>query len=153
MLLEATEGPIRYRLRDGREIRLEPGQAVEVPDDQARKLLSVAHPYVRPLHAQEPCQAQAGAGKPVFWLGTDGVIRQGTCLLLASHRDEGRLWGWIGAEATDGWHWIREDRLRSRKDFEAQPARPATSCARCGAPAWLRWAGGALLCSVCERGA
>ncbi len=37
MLLEAVDRPIRYRLADGREVRLVPGQPVDLPDLQADK--------------------------------------------------------------------------------------------------------------------
>ncbi len=47
MLLEAVDCPIRYRLADGHEIRLTPGQPVDLPDSQARKLLVRAVGRVR----------------------------------------------------------------------------------------------------------
>ena len=47
MLLEAVGRPIRYRLADGREVRLVPGQPVDLPDLQADKLLAKAQGRVK----------------------------------------------------------------------------------------------------------
>ena len=47
MLVEATEGPVRYRLRDGREIVLRPGVPVELRPELAEKLLAKVGPKVR----------------------------------------------------------------------------------------------------------
>lgn len=47
MQLEATQKPLRYRLRDGREILISPGQPVDLPDEAARKLLARAPDRVK----------------------------------------------------------------------------------------------------------
>lgn len=47
MQLEATHKPLRYRLRDGREILISPGQPVDLPDEAARKLLARAPDRVK----------------------------------------------------------------------------------------------------------
>lgn len=65
MLLEATGKPIKYCLRDGREIVLRPGAPVNLPEAPARKLLERAPGKVRavrtdPILAVEP-------GSTVTW--------------------------------------------------------------------------------------
>lgn len=47
MQLEAIEKPLRYRLRDGREILISPGQPVDLPDEAAQKLLARAPDRVK----------------------------------------------------------------------------------------------------------
>src|SRR6185369_5700466 len=47
MLIEATEQPVRYRYRDGRELVFRPGSPIELPDAEAKRLLERAAGKVR----------------------------------------------------------------------------------------------------------
>ncbi len=77
MLLEAVDCTIRYLLADGQEIRLIPGQPVDLPDSQARKLLVRAVGRVRivasssgPLSAGQWVQYES----PLFGLLSGEVL-------------------------------------------------------------------------------
>ncbi len=58
MLLEAVDCHIRYCLADGHEIRLAPGQPVDLPDSQGRTLLARAAGKVRLI--REPARGPEG---------------------------------------------------------------------------------------------
>jgi hypothetical protein len=60
--------------------------------------------------------AEPASGRPVYWEDARGVIREGRAVLLG--RDGTTFW--VGIETTDGFQWVRDDRLRSRAAFEAQ---------------------------------
>ena len=68
MLLEAVDCPIRYRLADGHEIRLEPGHPVDLPDDRARKLLAKAPGKVKLASICQPCL------NPGTWIDWDSPL-------------------------------------------------------------------------------
>ena len=54
MLIEATNQPVRYRYRDGRELVFRPGSPIELPDAEAKRLLEKAEGKVRPVGAIKP---------------------------------------------------------------------------------------------------
>jgi hypothetical protein len=60
--------------------------------------------------------AEPASGRPVYWEDARGVIQEGLAVLLG--RDGTTFW--VGIETTDGFQWVRDDRLRSRAAFEAQ---------------------------------
>ncbi len=78
MLLEAVDCPIRYRLADGHEIRLELGKPVELPAERARKLLRKAHGKVRAIPPVLPGACWA-CGQARYWLSVHDVLVCGTC--------------------------------------------------------------------------
>ncbi len=55
VFVEAIDHPIRYHLADGREVRLVPGQPVDLPDIQARKLLAKVPGKVKLASTRPPC--------------------------------------------------------------------------------------------------
>lgn len=54
MLIEATDQPVRFRFRDGRETLLPLGVPIEVPDAEAQRILEQAAGKVRPVEAAKP---------------------------------------------------------------------------------------------------
>jgi hypothetical protein len=54
VLIEAVEHRIRYRLRTGEEVHLQPGVPVELPDQAARQLLAKAVGKVRLVDHNAP---------------------------------------------------------------------------------------------------
>ena len=73
MLLEAVGRPIRYRLADGREVRLVPGQPVDLPDLQADKLLAKAQGKVRLAATPSPCRL---CGADSWWRTSQAEVWQ-----------------------------------------------------------------------------
>jgi len=81
------------------------------------------HEAARPPETEPPgfVAEPAPNRRPVYWEDARGGIREGRAVLLG--RDGTTFW--VGIETTDGFHWVRDDRLRSRSAFEAQrPLRP-----------------------------
>jgi hypothetical protein len=60
----------------------------------------------------EPASAQ----RPIYWEDARGAIREGRAVLLG--RDGEAFW--VGVEHDGGFSWVRDDRLRSKRDFETQ---------------------------------
>ena len=118
MQLEATGKPLKYRLRSGKEILLQPGCPVEVPDDSARSLITKAGDRVRVVSpAPVTIEPASSTARPVFWERADGrIYGPGTPEFLARAGDE----FWIVTTFEAQPRWIRSDRLRSRKAFEQQ---------------------------------
>ncbi len=54
VFVEAIDHPIRYHLTDGREVCLEPGQPLALPEDRALKLLARAKGKVRLAELANP---------------------------------------------------------------------------------------------------
>ena len=54
MLIEATDQPVRFRFRDGKETLLPLGIPIEVPDHEARRILERAAGKVRPVATTQP---------------------------------------------------------------------------------------------------
>ena len=54
MLIEATNQPVRYRYRDGRELLFRPGSPIEIPFAEAKRLLEKAEGKVRLVGAAKP---------------------------------------------------------------------------------------------------
>ncbi len=85
MLLEAVDRPIRYRLADGREIRLEPGRSVDLPDPQALKLLAKAQGRVKLASTDLP------RFQPGTWIEWDSPLFGRLRGELLGFREDGRL--------------------------------------------------------------
>ncbi len=85
MFVEAIDHPIRYHLADGREVRLVPGQPVDLPDIQASKLLAKAQGRVK----------LAPTGLPRFqpgtWIEWDSPLFGRLRGELLGAREDGRL--------------------------------------------------------------
>lgn len=155
MLLEATDRPIKVRLRDGREIVLRPGEPVEIEEARARWLLAKAGAKVRVLAGDvlppapaapltvEPCPARV-----CYWEAGDGSVHRAQAVLLGMMGTGQTASWWVGIEHADGFTWVQEDRLRTKAQYEGQaPAGPR--CASCDGPPPLTWRGGWLVCGRC----
>lgn len=97
MLLEATEWPIRYRLRNGHEVTLQPGVPTDLPDQAARQLLSKAPDKVRRVDRVPTIQL----GELITWQRTDGT-QCGPATVDFLHTDtDGSTWAFV--TTSDGW--------------------------------------------------
>jgi hypothetical protein len=139
MLLEAMGKPIKYRLRDGRELLLTPGRPVDMPDKAARYLLEKAPHRVRvhganvhtwPVSQQRIAQLTesqdlavetCGQLSPVFWVSRGRIVGPGRVLAIAKTTDcaGGRLY-WLCIEWNTAWRWISHVVLRSEPRSKAQ---------------------------------
>jgi hypothetical protein len=125
MLIEAIKHPIRYALRDGREVRLVPGKPIDLPEPQATALLAKAPDRVRAVGDQcassmtiEPASPTA---RETYWETADGrILGPVVPEYLAQDGDE----FWIVTTYQGECYWIRENRLRTRRAFQQQPIRP-----------------------------
>lgn len=90
MLLEAIGKPLRYKLRSGEEVRLEPGYPVELPDKSARSLLKQAGERVRVVTAPVPT---IQPGDTITWL-RGGKSQEGKVDFLHTD-DTGTLWAFV----------------------------------------------------------
>jgi len=89
MLIEAVDHPIRYRFPGG-EIRLEPGQPVEVEPERAAKLLARAGAKVRAITPT----IQPQPGDRITW-GASGTPR-GPATVDFLHTDpDGTGWAFV----------------------------------------------------------
>jgi hypothetical protein len=115
-LLVETSQPLTIRRSSG-DLRLVPGQPVDLPDEQALKLIAKAKGKVRaiPSVLMEPAAANP---RPIYWEAVDGQIL-GPALpeFLAQVGPQ----FWIVTTSEDHSRWIRSDRLRSHKAFLEQP--------------------------------
>ena len=86
MFVEAIDHPIRYHLTNGREVRLVPGQPVDLPDIQARKLLAMVPEKVKLTSTRLPCL------QPGTWIEWDsplfGLLRGEVLAVLDDERIE-----------------------------------------------------------------
>lgn len=128
MQLEATQEPIKYRLKTGQEVTLKPGVPMEVPDKAATQLLKKAPDKVRLVPREvivmEP--AIKPDGNPlsaIYWERGDGsIVGPAQPEFFARIRDI----FWIVTTFEGSARWINADLLRSRKAFEQQsPVREA----------------------------
>ncbi len=85
MFVEAIDHPIRYHLADGREVRRVPGQPVDLPDIQARKLLAKVPGKVKLASTRPPCL------QPGTWIEWDSPLFGRLRGELLGVRDDGRL--------------------------------------------------------------
>jgi hypothetical protein len=97
MLLEATNKPIKYRLKTGEEVTLRPGIPMELPDQAATQLLKKAPDKVRrvdPLSSIHP-------GSFITWEGSDLTVRHGIVDFLHTET-VGLVWAFVTL-ADGGW--------------------------------------------------
>ena len=121
MLIEVTKYPIRYRLLDGNLVRLEPGSPVDLPDDQARKLLAKAQDRVRVVSISSVVEEgfrveEAQCAHPVYWESMEGPIMGPASVthMATEITAAGVKRFWLCITYADSWRWIHEDLLRSR---------------------------------------
>ena len=99
MLIEAVDHPIRYRFPGG-EIRLEPGQPVEVEPERAAKLLAKAGTKVRAVEVPscdvvlETASPTIRVGDRIEWERADLTVQHGVVDVL--HIDDaGTHWAFV----------------------------------------------------------
>jgi hypothetical protein len=97
MQLEATEKPIRYRLKTGEEVTLRPGVPTEIPDHAANQLLKKAPDKVRLVKEAPPTRN----GPRISWQRADGTQHTATIDLLHIDAD-GALWAFVTMQ-DGGW--------------------------------------------------
>ena len=122
MFLEAITRPIKYRLNDGRELVMEPGVPVEMPDLAGRRLLHKAVGKVREVFQSSDVVLDLAApnATPLFWERTGSIIGPGTPEFLAKVGDGPTASYWVVAQYEGQPVWINSNMLRSRRQFEAQ---------------------------------
>ncbi|TKB75257.1 MAG: hypothetical protein E8D45_07835 [Nitrospira sp.] len=132
MLVEAVNGPIRYRWPGG-EIRLVPGKPVELPNDRAERLLAKAGGKVRQITTTAPPVIVEPHPSPrrCYWEDRDGTIRPGVVTMLGQCGEE----FWVLVEDGTSWVWVTDFRLRSRAQWESQQRTMATKNERGPQPA------------------
>lgn len=89
MLLEATGKPLRYKLRSGDEVLLEPGRPVDMPDGAARSLLKQAGERVRVVPYEAVPVIQPGDTTDVTRMReSSSTIRPGSLVTWSSARGQ-----------------------------------------------------------------
>lgn len=122
MLVEAIKHPIRYTMMDGTEVRLLPGVPVDLPEPQAKTLLTKAPDRVRAIDT--PAEPN-GKHSPVYWESAGRILGPATVSHVAKVADR----FWLCIEYAESWRWITERLLRSKRDFDEQ-GQPTCNC--CG---------------------
>ena len=142
MLIEAIKHPIRYTLLDGREVRLVPGEPVDIPDLPAKTLLAKAPDRVRGVEPPYDVQPAGPNVRPVYWETEPGIIQgPAQVSLMARMTDQ----FWLCVEYAGTWRWINTTLLRSKQAFERQSA-----CRCCGAHTFWTSIYGVRICSRCH---
>jgi hypothetical protein len=116
MLIEATEKPIRYRLRDGQELLLEPGKPVHLSDEAAQRLLKKAAGKVRISEESDiVMQPAAVMAKPIYFEQADGKIVGPAKLEFLAQVGCGERASFWAVITLDGQtRWVRSDLLRAK---------------------------------------
>jgi hypothetical protein len=127
MLVEAIRHPIRYRLVNGRDVRLAPGVPVDLPDTQAQTLLMKAPDRVRVVESEPGPAARfiaqpTGDLQPVYWESHDKRIRGPARVthIAKETTASGLARFWLCISYDGSWVWVHEHLLRSRLSFDAQ---------------------------------
>ena len=122
MLLEATSRPIRYRLNDGRELVMEPGVPVELPDLAGRRLLQKAGGKVRLVSQSSDVVLDLAApnARPVYWKRVTGIVGPAQPEFLAMVGCGSKASYWVVAQFEGLPVWINSLQLRSKRQFEQQ---------------------------------
>ncbi|BFU93432.1 MAG: hypothetical protein NTNFB02_01540 [Nitrospira sp.] len=130
MKVEAVGTPFIYRWPGG-EVRLEPGQPVDLPPDRAAKLLARAGGRVRLVNVPDPIVMESASttAKPIYWEQADGrIVGPATPEFLAMSGSGPATVFWVVATVNGQGYWIRADRLRSRAQYERHGMRKAAPC-------------------------
>lgn len=126
MLVEAIQHPILYRLLDGSQVRLAPGSPVDLPEEQARTLLTKAPDRVRVAGTHNDVETflidSADCRRPVYWESSNGrVLGPADVTHMAKEMTTGgEVRFWLCITYGNSWRWIHESLLRSRLSYEAQ---------------------------------
>lgn len=150
MQLEATDKPIRYRLRSGEEIVLRPGIPSEVPDQAAQELLLKAAGKVRPVDRStaEVTIEALRARCPVYWSSGGRIVGPGLVShVLKCSGHDGIDQFWLLIEFAESWRWVNSTYLRSRQAFEWQTRQ---ACNTCGGRDYWQSVHGASVCRRCH---
>ena len=127
MLIEATDKPIRYRLKTGEEVTLHPGVPTELPDVAAQRLIVKAAGKVRPVNPDPPIMIDPAGpiARPVYWeRGTGEIFGPATVTHLAKTNAGPSERFWVIVEFQGSIAWVLADQLRSKRQFlEQRPLR------------------------------
>jgi len=113
MWIESVK-PLRVQFKQ-REVRLQPGQPVELPDDDGRKLVNQAGDKVRIVQAPETIVEPAAVNaRPVYWEDSGGKLcGPAVPEFLAKTGTGDRERFWIVVMYQGSIRWIWSDRLRT----------------------------------------
>lgn len=120
MIIEALQ-PLHIRRATG-DLHLRPGYPIELPDDEAARLLSKAGGKVRAILEKsvtiDPAMKTDGSPlSSIYWETGDGRIL-GPAVPEYLARDRNTFW--IVVTFRGRIWWINADRLQSKKAFDAQ---------------------------------
>ena len=124
MKIEVIGKGFVYRWPGG-EVRLVPGQPVELPPERAAKLMAKAPGRVRqvvePEASEVVIEPAAPQARPVYYERNDGVIYGPAKVTdLAKTGSGGTERFWVIVEFEGHIEWVVSDRLRSKAAFETQ---------------------------------
>ena len=121
MLIECIGSPFTCRWSGG-SVYLEPGKPIDLPDEQAQRLLRKVPDRVRiveplsELITIEPAHPQA---RPLYWERATGIVGPAAPEFMVKVGEA----FWIVAQFEGVPVWIHSDRLRSRQQFKTQVIR------------------------------
>ena len=137
MWVESLIKLIRVQSKRG-EVRLVPGQPVELPDDEGQQLLDQAGAKVRVVEAPKN-RMEADTANPdtsdvwidppyptsreVYWLSGGRILGPAVIQHVAKSGSASREQFWLIITYQGADRWVNADLLRSRKEFASQPAR------------------------------
>ena len=143
MLLEAVRA---FRLRlHGQVQTIEQGQALDLDQKNAEKLLSRAPGLVRVV---EPCDVTiepAENVRPVYW-ESDGKILGPAHVSHVAKVGDSEFW--LCLEFQNSWRWVNSDLLRTQDAFDRQGGQRICHC--CGGSEFWESIHGATVCQKCH---
>lgn len=126
MLIEAIETALKVKRPDG-DILLTPGMPVEFTEVEGLRLLSKAKGKVRRVEPSEtviePAQRPDGSHlSPVYWerLSTGEILGPAQITHFVKTGTGAGEQFWVVIEFKGHVIWVRDDSLRSKKQFETQ---------------------------------
>lgn len=124
MLIEATQQPIRYRLKSGVEVLLPPGVPTELPDEAARQLVKKAGSKVRVVERADTILIESATPHlqvVYFFRESAGAILGPARVDFATKVGEGptvQYWLFVTYEGLP--IAVNTTQLRSQREFETQ---------------------------------
>jgi len=120
VLIEALK-PMLLHLPDS-DLLLQPGTQVELPEEQASRLLAKCPGKIRPIlpsQTETVIEPAATNARPVYWERADmSIVGPGTPEFLARVANGPRPSYWVVAIYEGKPVWINSTQLRSKRQFE-----------------------------------